>query len=135
MTATAKSACPTDDELKDLIAETDPTARCEALTGHVGECPACQARIEALATDGDAQLFQCCRGADKLDPPTGSAFWKALDGAERALTVTLAPDETDEKTKPPEEIKLDFLRPAETPGRLGRLGHFEIVRVIGRGGM
>jgi hypothetical protein len=135
MTATAKSACPTDDELKDLLAESDPSARCEAMTGHVGECPSCQARMEALATGGDVRLSQCCRGADKLDPPTGSAFWKALDGAEDALTVTLDSNDTDEKPKPPEEIKLDFLRPAETPGRLGRLGHFEIVRVIGRGGM
>src|SRR5262245_29631234 len=135
MTATAKSACPTDDELKDLIAETDPTARCEALTGHVGECPACQARIEALATGGDARLSQCCRGLDRLDPPTGSAFWPALNGAERALTVTHDAADTDGSTPTPAEIKLDFLRPAETPGRLGRLGHFEIVRVIGRGGM
>jgi hypothetical protein len=135
MTATAKSACPSDDELKDLLAESDPSARCEAMTGHVGECPSCQARMEALATGGDVRLSQCCRGADKLDPPTGSAFWKALDGAEDALTVTLDSNDTDEKPKPPEEIKLDFLRPAETPGRLGRLGHFEIVRVIGRGGM
>ena len=35
MTATAKSACPTDDELKDLLAESDPSARCEAMTGHL----------------------------------------------------------------------------------------------------
>src|SRR5262245_7970837 len=132
MTKTLPNTCPSDDELKDLLAESDPTARCEALTGHVGECPACQARIEALATDGDVRLSQCCRGADKLDPPTGSAYWKALDGAERALTVTMDTGDTDEKPKAPEEIKLDFLRPAETPGRLGRLGHFEVVRVIGR---
>src|SRR6516225_1832177 len=113
MTATAKSACPTDDELKDLLAESDPSARCEAMTGHVGECASCQARMEALATGGDVRLSQCCRGVDKLDPPTGSAFWKALDGAEGALTVTLDSNDTDEKPKPPEEIKLDFLRPAE----------------------
>src|SRR5436305_7556465 len=30
---------------------------------------------------------------------------------------------------------LDFLAPAQRPGSLGCLGHFEILEVVGRGGM
>jgi tRNA A-37 threonylcarbamoyl transferase component Bud32/mono/diheme cytochrome c family protein len=33
------------------------------------------------------------------------------------------------------ELKLDFLTPSEKPGHLGRLGHYEVTEVIGRGGM
>ncbi len=36
---------------------------------------------------------------------------------------------------PPSGLSLEFLAPAETPGQLGRLGHFDVERVIGRGGM
>src|SRR5262249_22480266 len=33
------------------------------------------------------------------------------------------------------ELKLDFLSPSEKPGHPGRLGHYEVTEVIGRGGM
>lgn len=33
------------------------------------------------------------------------------------------------------ETSLDFLEPCQTPGRLGRLGEYEVLQVIGRGGM
>jgi WD40 repeat protein len=35
----------------------------------------------------------------------------------------------------PEELRLDFLSPAQKTGSLGRLGHYEILEVIGQGGM
>ncbi len=34
-----------------------------------------------------------------------------------------------------EELNLDFLQPARTLGGLGRLGHYEVLAVVGRGGM
>jgi serine/threonine protein kinase len=34
-----------------------------------------------------------------------------------------------------EDLRLDFLEPSEEPGSLGRLGHYEVKEVIGRGGM
>ncbi|HEY2785414.1 MAG TPA: serine/threonine-protein kinase, partial [Fimbriiglobus sp.] len=131
----SKKDCPTEGELKSLLASGDSSTGGEAVTGHVGECPQCQDRIEALATGGDVQLSKCCRGMDKIDPPSGSAYWEALNGAELALTMTLNSDDTDVKPSRAEEIKLDFLRPPKAPGRLGMLGHFEVIRVIGRGGM
>jgi serine/threonine protein kinase len=44
--------------------------------------------------------------------------------------------ETPVSLQPPGgEVKLDFLTPSEKPGHLGRLGHYEVTEVIGRGGM
>jgi WD40 repeat protein len=34
-----------------------------------------------------------------------------------------------------EDLDLDFLAPSERPGALGRLGHYEVLAVVGRGGM
>lgn len=36
---------------------------------------------------------------------------------------------------PPGEISLDFLKPCDVAGRLGKLGPYEVIDVIGRGGM
>src|SRR5262249_17736669 len=33
------------------------------------------------------------------------------------------------------EVSLDFLAPSDQPGHLGRLGHYDVLHVIGRGGM
>src|SRR6516164_4735326 len=33
------------------------------------------------------------------------------------------------------DLSLDFLSPARRPGALGRLGHYEILEVVGQGGM
>jgi eukaryotic-like serine/threonine-protein kinase len=46
----------------------------------------------------------------------------------------VAPSEAPE-LNPGDELKLDFLTPSEQPGHLGRLGHYEVTEVIGRGGM
>ncbi len=45
------------------------------------------------------------------------------------LTVTSAEQSGDD-----EENALDFLQPSTKPGALGRLGHYEVLEVLGRGG-
>src|SRR5262249_43879348 len=40
-----------------------------------------------------------------------------------------------EPSVPEEDLPLDFLTPSEKPGSLGRLGHYEVQEVIGKGGM
>ena len=42
---------------------------------------------------------------------------------------------TAESTTNHDKRLTDFLRPCSKPGRLGMLGHYEIVEVIGQGGM
>src|SRR5262245_40441950 len=50
----------------------------------------------------------------------------ARDGMDDTRTGPSAPDD---------EVTLDFLAPSSKPGSLGRLGHYEVQEVIGRGGM
>ncbi len=41
----------------------------------------------------------------------------------------------DDASTPAPELKLEFLQPTDQPGKLGKLGSFAIVRIVGRGGM
>lgn len=123
--------CPTRDELGDLVGGHTPTDRQAELTQHVGECSGCQQEIESIATGGDTALSDVVRHIDRADPPSDSAYWRAVGEAEYAVTRAY---ESAADT-PRGELKLDFLQPSETPGRIGRISQFDIVRVIGRGGM
>ncbi len=125
-----KHECPSTVDLKGLIQGELPDDRQAALADHVGDCPGCQGRMESLATGGDPAVSDVVRHIDQARPPSDSAYWRALHQAEDALTRSFGFDDA-----PPGELKLDFLQPAEAPDRLGRIGAFEVIRVLGRGGM
>ena len=123
--------CPPPDQLAGLIHDDLAGDQQAALAEHVGGCSGCQNKLDALATTGDHLLSAAVRDIDRADPPKDSAYWHALADAEGALTAAYPLD-----TPPPaDEPKLDFLRTTTTPGLIGRLGRFDIQKVIGRGGM
>jgi len=121
--------CPSGDDLAGLIHGDIPERKQSELSEHVGECTSCQNRMEALATAGNAVLSSVVRHIDRDSPPSDSAFWKAIGKAESDATQVFIP------TLDVSDLKLDFLQPSDTPGRIGRVSTFDIVRVIGRGGM
>ena len=47
------------------------------------------------------------------------------------------PEAEDTRTSPTADgaESLDFLEPSDKPGSIGRLGHYEVQEVVGRGGM
>src|SRR5262245_42179995 len=75
-------------------------------------------RVEALLASHDQAGF--------LQTPVGRRA-AAEPAAEAASQAPPAGDEA-----PP---ALDFLAPAQKPGSLGRLGHYEMLEVEGKGGM
>jgi WD40 repeat protein len=127
--------CPSTQELDRLIEGRLPNQRVAEVTEHLGQCPACQDRLEKLAADNDAELVACVRQCGCDRPPPGSAIWPALSAAEAELSATLLFPSANGDTRPSGEIKLSFLRASDVPGRIGQLGRFEIVREVGRGGM
>lgn len=127
--------CPATVDLDRLLRGRLTEARSAALAEHLGACPTCQKRLELLAGAGD-DLPSKLREAENDKPPTDSAYWQALASVEdevRATTISLSRGSAD--TPASGEQKLDFLKPSEEPGRLGRLGSFDIIREVGRGGM
>ncbi len=125
--------CPDRDKLKGLLDTNIPEEEQASLIGHLDACEGCQESLEALAS-GDFAWADAVQPAN--DPPATSAFWPALQELERddgerttAPVGAAVAEETDD------ELSLDFLQPADDPSYLGRLGHFDVASVIGRGGM
>lgn len=59
-------------------------------------------------------------------------------GDQRTQDLAAATDRDDPRgvSRPARaEISLDFLEPCDAPGRLGKLGPYEVIEVLGRGGM
>ena len=123
--------CPTRNELRELIHNDLPGDRADEVTAHLSDCPGCQRAIDGLATGESPVLVEAVRHIDRIDPPRHSALWPALDHSISVITRVHAKDATQRAG----DLKLDFLSRSTTPGRIGRLGGFEVNRVIGRGGM
>jgi hypothetical protein len=123
------AACPDPLRLRGLIDTSLPEKEQADLIGHLDSCTGCQQSLEQIASDSASS--DILLHVDRDRPPPGARYHYAVRALQNEVTVEL-----DTPTDPPaEEVTLDFLAPAEQPGSLGRLGHFEVVEVIGRGGM
>jgi Tol biopolymer transport system component len=130
------SPCPDRLRLQGLLETSIPEAEQADLVGHLDSCTDCQHSLEEMAAG--SSWPGAARAADTPQPPSDSAYWVALRKVEnQALArteITSAPEEADgpDAAAP---VSLDFLNPSDRPGSLGRLGDFEVEKVIGRGGM
>jgi hypothetical protein len=128
--------CPPTDDLDRLVHGRTSDVEAAVLTNHVGHCSGCQKKLEAIAAGEDDRLTSVVRDVGRPDPPPDSAYWKALSAVEAEVSATgVFGGSGTSSDHPSGELKLDFLEPSETAGKLGRLGTFEIIRVVGRGGM
>jgi hypothetical protein len=104
---TSNPTCPAAAVLKKLLDGSLPEAEQARLAAHLDTCAACQQRLQQLAA--------------------GTGTWSAaaehLGGLGAALGVS-AP-----------EGSFDFLEPPVKPRQLGKLAHYEIIEVVGQGGM
>ena len=128
---TSEESCPSTDEWRRLLTD-DLAAEIEAkLTAHLDVCPSCRAEIERVSRE-PAWLMD--RVADLRDP-------------QRPPEKTLLNSITElQKSRPPsssargagsagDALAGQFLQPSSQAGSLGRLGRYEILEVVGRGGM
>jgi hypothetical protein len=67
-------------------------------------------------------------GTVAMDPPTDQVESPVATPAQEPVKAGVGP-EADE-----EQLSLEFLQPSTKPGSLGRLGHYEVLEVLGRGG-
>jgi serine/threonine-protein kinase len=95
------------------------------LAEHLEDCPRCQQTLERL-TDASGP-WAAARAGDESAPglPRVIARLKATGGQP---ATGLQADADEQETIP-------FLRPPRQAGYLGRLGSYDVVEVIGRGGM
>ena len=93
-------------------------------------CQCCQATLEAIATEG-TELSKVVKQLHDAEPTATSAYWPAL----KALQAIDEPTVTPHPPAQPRDVSLSFLQPASDSAYLGRLAHFDVMRVLGRGGM
>ena len=135
MNAPTKTACPDCHELQQLLEGSIGDSRQQELVAHLDSCTCCQRKLEGLA-ECESRICELVEHIDQARPDSKSAFWPALKKVENELAETLIPISSQDLPIPKaRDLKLDFLEAPLDPAYLGRLGHFEISRVIGRGGM
>ena len=123
-------SCPTAEELRELLAGSLSDARLQECVAHLDECSDCQQAIQQTAT-GDSTVRELVEHIDQRQPAKESAYWPAVNAVQREMATTFVPQMPRDLSK----VNLDFLQPPTDPAYLGRLDHFDIARVIGRGGM
>ena len=124
--------CLTTVELRQLLAGATAEDQLAQSTEHLEHCSCCQAKLEELATGG-TNLCRVVEHLDQSEPLKTSAYWPAL----QVLTGEYQPGAKSEiavKARS-REVQLTFLRPPSDPAYLGRLDQFDVMQVLGRGGM
>jgi serine/threonine protein kinase/formylglycine-generating enzyme required for sulfatase activity/tetratricopeptide (TPR) repeat protein len=114
----------------------NPSERSAYLDSACAGEPALRQRVEALLkSHDDAGSF--------LDAPIGEQMNAAAGQTEVAdpSIAAQAQKQTETQAEPvgrvsnPSHQELEFLAPSEKPGSLGRLDHYEVLEIMGRGGM
>ncbi len=128
------SKCPSSGELRELLDGNTPDSGQTEIVAHLDRCSGCQQALEAMANGDSSLVVTLLEQTAYKTPEPHSAYWPALKNAEQALTVDRqAPTNTPRRGL--QEISLAFLDPPEDGSHLGSLANFNIVRVVGRGGM
>jgi uncharacterized protein (TIGR03067 family) len=123
--------CPEPDRLREVLAGTLPTAQSDAISRHVEGCEACQKALEELARSSWEERARQVRPMEVPESALQEVMQQAL-GPKGPLPATI-PEIQPEPTSGRED-GLGFLSPSDKPGHLGRLGHYEILALIGKGG-
>lgn len=138
------TTCLSSDELRQML--TGSGIQQEAWTQHLDRCECCQAKLEELATGG-TNFSKLVQGAHESEPMDTSAYWPAIRSASQAIGIGpgKAPEARLPEARAPHVEPLQtrrraqdvtrFLLPANDPAYVGRLAHFDVMRVIGQGGM
>ena len=99
-----------------------PPEREELLQRHLEECETCSQALERMA--GDAKLWHEAAAMFAANDPACN-----LDGAIGGASRTSEAEWSDI------DFSVEHLEPSDEPGVLGRLGGYDVLEIIGRGGM
>lgn len=122
------SSCPRPERLKQLLDATLPEAEQAALSAHVDGCETCQRTLEGLAA-GRETWQGAARNLQNAAPEPAPKLQQAIEG----LRETPQPAETHIGDSTGAELPLDFLSPPDQPEHLGKIDHYEVLDVVGRG--
>jgi formylglycine-generating enzyme required for sulfatase activity len=123
-------SCPEAAQLKDLLDGKVSADLQGRLTSHLDLCERCQKILEGLADDAESWSATARHLSDQPSPPE-----PALQQVVDKLRVGDRPTETQAESIEESDYSLSFLRAPEAPGYRGRLGNYDVIEVLGAGGM
>lgn len=117
-----------DARLKRLIASDDSSTDFDETVRHFEVCNRCQQRLEEWSHDGELlnEARESLSGVDEVYAAQNSV------GSSIVVSIDAGLDELGVDCEP---VSLDFLAPPSHPEMLGRIGRYEVERMIGSGGM
>jgi serine/threonine-protein kinase len=119
------TSCPDPVRLRQLLEDTLPAADQQAVQAHLERCEECQRRLESLAANQDSWSQAARHLGEPASETTGGP------ALHRVMSEWQAPGRQPDVA---DADDLALLGPPTRPGSLGRLGHYEILQVLGRGG-
>jgi len=123
-----------DDRLQVLLSDDEGSAEFRAAARHVETCKTCQARLTTLA--GEEELWSDAQQLLACDEPrwTMDETSSHIDSASRLNSAFRNPHSAFDSDSDSDSIR-HLLSAPNHPEMLGRLGRYDIERVIGSGGM
>ncbi len=134
-----KTTCPPPEMLCQLIDGKIEDPVMTELTRHLDECPACQNRVPTLLTTDT--LVNTLRGDSTVTDRMSAVVPQPLIDALMRIPVLDSSEKLSEDGLSPnrgmslDDLGLSFLTPSQEPDEIGRLGHYRVLQVLGRGGM
>lgn len=120
MQADNTNSCPDDQTLSQVCLGDAPLSQVDAILAHVDRCPTCPARIDVLW--------------QKAYQHGSTAENSALPGGHQPVLPRKANPLASLLARTAANLDLGFLKPSPHTDMLGRLGPYDLVRVIGSGG-
>jgi hypothetical protein len=112
--------CPPLSELERLVRGRCTEARSSALCEHVGGCPECQRGWTRSPGPGPTSPGSCAPPPTAPRPSIPRTGGPRRGEEELRRTAFFEANGLADTPVPENELRLDFLQPADTPGRLGR---------------
>lgn len=124
--ASPTNSCPEGEHLRALVEGGLDAAQEREAAAHLESCARCQEQLEALAAGRDLWSVAARHQRDWKSPSSGGN-----PCCDVAITIDLGSAVAAAQSSLP----LDSRALWEEPGRARRLGHYEVIGLIGRGGM
>lgn len=120
--------CPAPERLRDLLSGELQVAEQDALTQHIETCPSCQHTLDGWLS---SPSIEGLAAAGKDSATQEAALRELMDNIKKRSVGDVTQAEPNSSVR---EEGLAFLSPSTRPGHLGRLGQYEILSILGKGG-